>query len=99
VTKILVQSRDRRLIAFVKNAKERQGIGQAFEKVLGSATCADVTDQKRLAALQRRLGAALASRYRRRTKRRTARPVVALHLEGRRRKRPHPPPPGVPAHP
>ena len=96
VDSALVQSKDRRLVAFVRDAKERRGIDRALRPILVAAACADFTDQRRLAKLHRRLGNALAARYRARRQRATPRPIVTLN---RAIRRPHPPLPGVPPHP
>jgi len=95
---VLVQTKDARLIAFIKDRAERKGIDGALRPLVVGASCGDFTDGKRLAALQRKLGTTLAKRFRGRKKRRTARPIVTL---SQRRSRPkHPiPPPGVPPHP
>ncbi len=88
VEKLVVQSYDRRLIAFLSKAKERSGIYAALRGVLKRYKCRDLHDGKRLAVMQRALGKALAARYRKRTRRRAARPVVTI-IAGR--VRPHPP--------
>ena len=97
VSRLLVQSKDQRLITFVKAAKERAGIDGVFRKVLARAKCSDFTDQRRLATLQRKLGTALAKHYRARRRRGTPRPLITLHLGPLKRR--YPLPPGLPPHP
>lgn len=91
VEKLVVQSYDRRLIAFLSAAKERSGINAAVYAVLSKYKCADLLDAKGRAAMQRALGRAFAARYRKRRRRRVARPVVSI-VVGRTRM--HPPPDG-----
>ncbi len=88
VEKLVIQSYDRRLMAFFAKAKERPGIYAALRAVLKRYKCRDLHDTKRRGAMARGLGKALAARYRKRTRRRTTRPVVTI-IAGRVRA--HPP--------
>jgi hypothetical protein len=85
VDRLHVQTRNRRLAEFLGDAKEAVGIDQAVRRVLARVDCKDLTDQKRLARLHRRLGQALTAHYRRRRRRVAATPVVTLELRRRRR--------------
>ena len=76
VEKLITQTYDRRLAAFLKNKAERAKLTAAFVKVLKRHKCADLHDRKRLAKMEAQLERALAAHYRRRTRRKTARPIV-----------------------
>ncbi len=76
--RLAVQSKSERIIRFLRNKKEAAGIDAAVRTVLKAHTCDDLLDGKKLARLQRRVGKAIAARYRKRTKRRIATPTVVL---------------------
>lgn len=78
VEKLVVQSYDRRLIAFLSAATERRGVNAAVVAVLQKHTCKDLQSAAKRKQIQRALGRALAARYRKRRRRRTARPVVSV---------------------
>ncbi len=87
--KLVVQSGDRRLIAFLGQAKELPGVLGALGRVLGKHKCRDLQDTKRRRALQVVLGRAIAARYYKRTRRRSKAPLVTL-IVGRIRRHPGP---------
>jgi hypothetical protein len=76
--KIVVQSRDRRLIAFLGKAKELRGVLTLWGRVLAKHKCRDLQEAKRRGPLQVALGKVLAVHYRTRTRRRTQAPLVTL---------------------
>jgi hypothetical protein len=80
LSRIAVQSKSERFIQFLQNKKETPGVIKAVRKVLDAHTCADLTDGKKLARLQRRVGKAVVARYRLRTRRRIAAPTVVLFV-------------------
>ena len=84
-----LQTPDGRLAIFLGDDKERAGLQAAAERTLRGTTCSDVTDRKRLYALEQRVGRALASQYRARTGRTAAPPIVTLAVTKHR-----PPVPG-----
>jgi len=78
IEKLVVLSKDRRLIAFLTAKKERRGIYTVLLATLKAYKCADLHSAKRLGIMQQALGKALAARYRTRTRRRTAAPAVTI---------------------
>lgn len=98
VARLLVQSRSKRLVQFVADPKERNGLDGVIRAVLAGATSADLADQKKLSRLNRKVGKAIAARYHARTRRRAPRTLVSLAIKHRRRpplpgglRPPHPP--------
>lgn len=92
-----LQTPDASLATFLADQRERAGLQKAAEGALRGTGCTDVTDRRRLAALERRLGIALVEKYRARTRRRAAAPIVTLSVTKHR-----PPVPGglrPPSHP
>ncbi len=89
VDRLLLQTRSHRLVAFLQDRDERAGLDRAIRAVLSGATSHDLTDRKRLARLHRRIGKAVAKRYRARRRRPVAAPIVTLDVR-RRRRRPLP---------
>ncbi len=85
VEKLVVQSYDRRLVAFLSASKERAGINAAVRAVLKKYRCKDLLDAARRGKMARVLGQALAARYRKRKGRRARRPSVSI-IVGRRRR-------------
>ena len=84
VDRLIVQTRDAALAMFLRSAAELPGLRTAALTILRNRSCGEVTDRKRLAALEGRVGAALAARYLQRTRRATPAPVVNLVLTRRR---------------
>jgi hypothetical protein len=82
--RLLVQTRDRRLVELLRAATEHAGLESAVLAVLRTASCAEVTDRKRLVALEGRLARGLRAHYRTRTRRATDLPIVTLVLARRR---------------
>lgn len=78
VEKVIVQTYDKRLVKFLNKKSERAGVKKAFVTVLQRHKCADLHDRKRLAKMKGRMELALAAHYRRKSHRRTARPIVDL---------------------
>jgi len=74
------ETRDERLAAFLADAKELAGTEAALLGVLRKATCAEVTDRRRLAALERRLATATVDHYRKRTGRAAGALILTLVL-------------------
>jgi hypothetical protein len=74
------ETRDERLAAFLGDAKEHAGTEAALLGVLRRATCAEVTDHRRLAALERRLATATTDHYRKRTGRAAGSLILTLVL-------------------
>jgi len=89
VDRLLLQTRSHRLAAFLQDRDERAGIDRVIRAVLTGATSHDLTDRKRLARLNRRVGQAIARRYRARRRRPVAAPIVTLDVR-RRHRRPLP---------
>jgi hypothetical protein len=84
VDRLIVQTRDAALATFLRTAAELPGLRTAALAELRNRACGEVTDRKRLAALEGRVGAALAARYRVRSRRAATAPVVNLVLTHRR---------------
>jgi hypothetical protein len=82
--KVLVQTRDPKLVTFLRTAAEAAGVDRALGIELRRATCADVTDRQRLARLDGRLAQALRAHYQTRTRRSTDLPLATLVLGKRR---------------
>jgi hypothetical protein len=82
--RIIVQTMDTAMARFLQAAAELAGLQAAVLAALKGHVCADVTDRKRLATLEGKLGVVLAARYRTRTRRTTAAPIVTLVLTRRR---------------
>jgi hypothetical protein len=78
--KLIVQTREASLAAFLKNKEEAAGIEGAVVQVLRGRACKDVTDRRRLAQLETRLGQALAARFRERLRKYVASPTVTMVL-------------------
>lgn len=84
VERLIVQSKDARLAAFLKETRERGDLVKALRRALGGYSCDDLADQKRLARMEAHMARTLATHYQGRTRRRTALPIVTL-VVGRRR--------------
>lgn len=82
---LLIQTKDKRFASFLGNAKERAATEKALSGILKSAKCADLQNAKKLARLHRKLAKGLAAHYRKRTRRRTGRPIVTLSIRPVRR--------------
>ena len=82
--RLIVQTRDAALATFLRAAAELPGLRTSVLAVVQNRPCGEVTDRKRLAALEGRVSAALAARYRERTRRAATAPVVNLVLTRRR---------------
>ena len=78
--RLAVQSKSEAFIRFLGKSKEGAGIKKAVRKILDAHNCADLKNGKKLARLQRRVGKALKSHYRKRTKRWVAAPTVVLFV-------------------
>jgi hypothetical protein len=74
------ETRDARLATFLEDGKERPGLETVLFKVLGTVTCAEVTDRKRLSVLESRLARAALDHYRSRTRRTGGGLVLTLVL-------------------
>ena len=83
VCRIVVQTKSLPFAKFLINKTEQKGIRKAVLPKLKGLTAQDVTDNKRLARLRGRLGKALLKHYKKRTRRRTATPIVTLGLASR----------------
>ena len=83
VCSIMVQTRNKAFAQFLIQPLEAKGIRKAILPKLTGLQNRDVTDRKRLAKLRRRVAAALLAHYKKRTRRRAARPVVTLALASR----------------
>jgi hypothetical protein len=84
VRKLIVQSADDRLIAFLRAESERAGLTEAVLKVLRAYGCDDVADRKRLARLERDVARAVLGRFTASQQRSAPLPIVNLVLENRR---------------
>ncbi len=83
--KLDVWTRDQKLAKFLRDSRERAGIGLALGIPLRSANKTVVQDGRALYRLERRLARAVAKRYRQRTHRRATPPDVMLYLTKRGR--------------
>lgn len=93
---ITARTTDKHFVTFATAKSNKKGISDTVIAVLKKHSCRDLTDGKRLARLERRLGKALAAHYKKKTRRRTPRPEVTLKAYKKKRR---PPPPGVPPMP
>jgi hypothetical protein len=78
--KLIVQTGEASLAAFLRSKAEAPGIEAAVVAVLRGRSCKDVTDRRRLVQLEARVGQALAARYRERLRKYVASPTVTLVL-------------------
>ena len=85
VERLIVQTRSRRLHAFLRHKDEQRLVRQALVALLARHSCADTQDRKRLARLEAALARVIVVRYRARRRRRVALPVATLILARRRR--------------
>ncbi len=76
--RVVLQSRSKRLVTYLGDAKHAAHVDKAVRKVLDAHTCEDLLSGKRLVRLQRSLARALVAVYRRRTGRRAALPTVVI---------------------
>lgn len=74
----MVETHDPRLVAFVRDRRERAALARIVRRVLAAHTCADLLNARRLARLRSAVAKAVRGQYRARTGRRTPLPVVIL---------------------
>ena len=89
VCRIVVQTRSKAFARFLLQETELKGIRKVALARLKGVTVQDVTNRKKLAQLRSRLATTLLKHYKKRTKRRVARPIVTLGIAARYRCRPH----------
>ena len=78
--RLAAQTADSGMVAFLASRAEADGIQKTVLTVLEAHSCVDLGDGKRLAALQVKLGQALANRYQLQTRRRAAAPTVTIFV-------------------